>query len=1243
MRNISDTMKPDEEVPKKGNLSPKLRKTLYVVLAAVLAISSVIAVFAQSNQAYAGTTGGDTSYYSLYDANQSYSNISVLRVDGNAAYCVEFDNAFAVGISVAGTNAVNVYGQANVTKFALLKDYIYSVSWLNDTQRYFISQALVWEELNPGRFPSGGLIIDCGVSTQNQINLKAEARAYYEQNKNKFIGGGTYWSAGAAQDLAEFWIERRAVGSITLVKESANHEATDGNSRYSLAGAIYTIYNTSNQAVGTLTVDENGKCNTVSNLWVDTYYVKETKAPPGYEKNTTTYTANIASDGQVITVQAKDEPILGLLELQKSSANASITDGNDCYRLNGAVYGVYRSEANAATDTNRYREITTNNAGYASADKMPLGEYWVCEVKAPEGYAIDETIYYVDISTQRTKVSVASKDQPKNDPIGILLNKIDADTGLEYAGSDKASLEGAEFTVHYYDAQLATVADTLSVEPTRTWIIKTDDEGYALFADEYLVGGDALYKNSAGDATIPIGTFTVQETKAPEGYLLSTPTLPNDTRIFHITDDGTDGEFLYVYNAQIVREQIVRGDIEIVKYQEDEVATPDMPSELKTPEVGVTFDLYASRDFTGTTPNDGAVPAFSMVTDEDGVASTIDTGECLLEWPDGSYTTRPRTANDSGALPYDTYLVVQRDAPYGYSPANSFTVNVTQDKACRTYIVGNVLIASAIRVEKVDSETGVAVSYEAKWQILDAETLEPVSMTLRYPATEVLDTFVSNNEGWLMLPEMLPAGNYLLHEVEAPNNGKIGYLINPVDIAFEVTEYHDWDNPLVVTCADNPAKGYIEFIKFDALEGLGVVGATYAVYAAEDIYTLDGTLRASEGDEVARFVTDESGYAITDALYLGNYYVVEIATPDGFALNPERYPVELVYQDQYATAYSEYAEGEDQPTTLKILKLDATTGEPLAGFSFAIEDSEGNVTELVTGEDGYCAYPYLPQGSYTVYETATAPGYLLSDEMIEIVVDENGLIEGEATFEIIFANDYTKVVIGKTDIVTGEPVIGATLQIFPVDEEGNLSEEPLHEWVTTEEDYLIERMAEGNYILREFIAPAGYLVAQDIEFTVEATGEIQRHEMQDDFTRVEIVKVDASTGKPLAGAVLQLIDSEGNIVLEWETTEEPVVMDRLPQGKYTLHEVSAPEGYELAKDITFTVTDSADTLTVTMADEKVKEPETPKESLDKTGRDNTGNLIFLGIIALIGVGGTCYAAWHLRRKKGSDEDSPENE
>ena len=1222
-----------------GKSKPKKLKRwhvfLCIALVALLGMSSLISFVVES--ASAGTTGSKGVSYVLYDSDTRYDANGHHLVDGNSAFCMQFNRSFKSGITVTKRDAVEVYGQNLTTRFALYRAYVYSLDITTD-QKYFITQSLIWDTLEQNRFP-GGLRFEMGLSSARQTRIKQDAIAYYEQYRYTFIGGGTFWQAPSEyQNLAEFWIARRAVGSIRLVKESSNPTVTDGNSSYSLAGAEYTIYNSSGTSVGKLTVGANGNSNTVGNLRAGEaghYTIRETKAPPGYKLNPTVYKAHVTRDGVTVVVRAENDPILGRISLVKTSGNSSISTGNTGYRLDGAKYGVYTTLRDAQNFTNRFATITTDSAGRGSVDNIPLAQYWVREFEAPLGYWLDETIYAVDLTTSRTAIEIASTDMPKNNPVEILLSKVDVDTGSGSAGSGTATLEGAQFTVNFYNRQYASVSAAQSATPTRSWVFRTDKNGVVQFRESYKIAGDALYTDSKGNPTIPIGTLTIQETKAPTGYLLSTPTLPNKVHLFNITDNGVQGESLKVYNAPKISEQIIRGDVELVKYQEDTVTTPDLPSEQKTPEVGTTFELYASRDFSGVSPKAGAKPALSITTDRDGVAATKATGLVVTQLPNGNYSTRKRTDLDAGALPFDTYLVVQRDAPFGYSPANRFTIKVDENGVRRTYIIGNVLTACAIRIEKVDSETGKVVPFQAKWQVLNADTGKPVSMTIHYPKTQVLDTFVSSEDGWLMLPEMLPMGSYLLKEIEAPASNGLGYLINDLELPFEVSERFDWDDPLVVTFEDAPAKGRIQITKFDERTGNVLAGAKYAIYAAEDVFTLDGTLRASAGDKVDTLVTDESGKALSRELYLGSYRVEEISAPVGFALSDTSYLVDLTYKGQEAVINIEKVDVENTPTTLIIKKIDIGTGKALAGVVFSVLGEEG-VFEVTTDEEGTAELPYLATGSYKVLEVSTALGYVKSIEVFEIEVDENGLIEGSAVYELVIANDFTKVEIVKTDIATAELVIGATLQILSIDESGEVGTEPLFEWTSAGEVHYLERVAQGNYILREVSAPAGYVLASDIAFSVESTGVVQRVDIENDFTKIEVVKIDSSTGKTLAGAKLQIIDEGGDVVYEWTTTDEPHVFERVAQGKYTLREVLAPDGFELGEDMPFTVEDSSDVQQVVYVNTPTPEPE--GEKLDQTGGELRIPYALIGALVLLAASGMICAAKNMKcLKKNKDK------
>ena len=155
-----------------------------------------------------------------------------------------------------------------------------------------------------------------------------------------------------------------------------------------------------------------------------------------------------------------------------------------------------------------------------------------------------------------------------------------------------------------------------------------------------------------------------------------------------------------------------------------------------------------------------------------------------------------------------------------------------------------------------------------------------------------------------------------------------------------------------------------------------------------------------------------------------------------------------------------------------------------------------------------------------------------------------------------------KVSISKTDITTGKPVLGAILQVIEKD-----TNKIVEEWTTTEEDHIINKLPIGEYILREITAPNGYVRAEDVEFTVSNSGEIQKVEMQDDYTKVEISKKDLETKEVLEGAQLQLLNSQGDVVAEFTSENKAYTISKLPVGEYTLHEVKAPKGYNLAEDV----------------------------------------------------------------------------
>lgn len=360
----------------------------------------------------------------------------------------------------------------------------------------------------------------------------------------------------------------------------------------------------------------------------------------------------------------------GWIDLQKVSANTDITNGNDCYSLEGAEYGIYSNEE----CTNQVGTLTTNADGYAKSDKLDRATYYVKEITAPQGYAIDETVYAASVyNNQTTHVNGGSvADIPQNDPAGIILGKFDGE--YEYIGESNlpqgaASLAGAEFTVTYYDGQYSTAeeagykAANDAGEYTRQWVFATDSDGAILlsFAEDYFVSGDPLYYSQDGYATLPLGTFVVQETKAPDGYNLN-----NEIFIRNVTSDDPIDESVSTYNTPEVPDIVKRGDLEFSKRDAESmerlVNVPFRITSTTTGESHIVFTdengyFSSSADYNAHT-NDTNGNDDAYTAENEYVAENYNAEAGI--WFGMNANEETTTPDDSlGALPYDTYTITE--------------------------------------------------------------------------------------------------------------------------------------------------------------------------------------------------------------------------------------------------------------------------------------------------------------------------------------------------------------------------------------------------------------------------------------------------------------------------------------------------------------------------------------------------------------------------------------------------------
>lgn len=944
----------------------------------------------------------------------------------------------------------------------------------------------------------------------------------------------------------------------------------------------------------------------------------------------------------------------GAVELTKLSSNPSVTNGNDCYSVEGAVYGVYSDSG----CTKLVKPMTTDANGYAKADELEVGKYWVKEVTPSKGMALDETIYPVTVKSDETTAVNGGTvtDFARTDPVGMLVGKVDATTNVHRPQS-VADLSGAQFSVKYYDGYFGTAEDAAaSGEPTRSWTFATDEDGFAYFSDEFKVAGDALYYQTNGTTTcMPLGTAIIEEVKAPEGYNLDdgvNPANPPKRFCVQITSDGIIGESVYSWNSPEVPDTVQRGDYRLFK----EVPTnnDDEDQELTRIAIeGVQFQIINENENTVVSPDTGEEVATggivcTLVTDENGFASTkihVPAGwSAALAY--GEYTVHE-------VIPDDVAARVKAEYGITLIGVDDWKVTISAEgQYDPVQIVANHIPQTPLTIQKVDSTTGKSIPLACSFQIFDGNG-KLVTYTDHMNET-VIDTWTTiGKTGHVTLPMKLDEGTYTIHEVAAPE----GYVLGDKDITFTVDEYRTWDNPITVTYADAPIRAEIQLLKTDGTNETPVAGAEYCIKAEGDVVTGDGTVRFTDGQVVGYATTDADGKAAIEDLYLGNYVAYETKSPEGWALDTQEHHISIVTQGQLVPVVVEQLDAVDMPTTLKLLKVDsADAAKALGGATFRISQTAPAITdkvdsgfnanwecELTTGADGMAALPYMPHGTFQIEEIKAPSGYFMPTDAqpVTFKVDDQGFIgldqEGAQfgdTLELTFENTPTILDITKTDATTGEELPGATLII--ADKDGSVVEE----WISTDTAHRIVGIEPGDYVLTETIAPEGYLVATSVEFTVEPTGDVQKVDMKDDYTKVDISKTDIATGDELPGAHLQVIGKDDKVVAEWDTDGKVHRINGLEPGDCILRETSAPDGYEVAEDVKFTVKATGDVQKVEMKDKVTPEaPETPNSDLPKTG----DNFPWWAFAALAGVAACAGGAMYLARKSGAsvgeDEDA----
>lgn len=942
------------------------------------------------------------------------------------------------------------------------------------------------------------------------------------------------------------WI---SMARIALVKK-------DADTKNPLAGAVYGIYKDkacTNLLMEMQATDSDGKC--VSGYFdagIKTVYVKEITAATNYLKDESTHTVNVEA-GKTVTVQAVDKAVKGRIILKKVDADTGSFEAQGDASLEGAVFGLYAKEDIVHPDGRTgvlypkgtlISQKTVGSEGSITFEDLYLGQMYVKEIISPESYLLQPKEYDATLSYGGQEVEIVTKsliveEQVKKQAFSLI--KISEDGGQ----TETDLVEGAGFKVYlinsltkvkdgtlkpkngsYYTAEDFVDYDFSKETTAHTYKNKKPVPVPELFTDNkgYLVSPELAY-----------GTYVVEESTVPENLNKVNPFIVNITEdsrepmTWRIFDDRP-----YQFFLKIIKRDAQTGNVVLGKEASYKI-----------------YDCKA-RKYVEQTVNYPKKQRISVFT-------TTEEG----------YLVTPEK------LQPGTYRIEEVKAPANFVRAGSEM----------ELFLGN---------EKISL---LDIKMEGAYK---KQEQKPITITVEAGNVSEVD----------------PESGIPIVTIEQRNNEQVGSLtiVKTGEQLQSITEgsvldkaKDIWNKVKEAVIGEGCSDAVFHEFKY---EEEGIEGTVFEVRAKEDIVSPDGA-KDNEGNPVIRYhkndveatlTTDDTGKATVNNLPLGSYYVKEVEAGAHFVLNTEIKEFVLTSEDDTAAVVYEELEcmNERQKIEICVKKKDKVDGKTLQGAFFGLYAKENILSadgrlllekdtlieQKSTDENGKLTFSSdLIHGYYYVKELRPLPGYMQSEEIWEVMVPYEDQSQAVIAVEKEFENQPTETQITKTDLTTGKELEGARLQVKTQD--GKVVEE----WVSGKVAHVIYGLPEGAYILHEELAPfeEGYVTANNVEFEVKADGNVVKVEMKDDISKTEIIKTDITTGKELKGAKLQVLTTEGTILEEWITDGSPHRVDQLPIGvDLILREITAPDHYEIAEDVTFKLEDTAEIQKVEMKDKEIE-------------------------------------------------------
>ena len=1069
------------------------------------------------------------------------------------------------------------------------------------------------------------------------------------------INNKTDGKTATVMNMSAFRITSKDVKfTITKIYKADNTVKINGISPIDGSQAIYGVYTDKacKNKAGEIKIDKNGSGSI--ELPNKQYYVKEIKAPTGYSLSTEVFAlnanenVNVTEDylkGNIIINKTAEDGIIGQREFRvtwtqngKSHSKTAKTNSSGIAEFKGLnVYDLTSKKAISYTiseinvDT-RYETPKAKNVKLTDGDvDLTVNVKFNNELKTgsikinkqsednqnggreftvtgngktysiktgSDGVAILSDIPVYDSNNQKIVYTISEKNVP-------VKYVIPAEQTVTLTADETTSvtfenvLKKFTLEVTKKDSENGSAQGNASLAGAVYGVFKD-----SVLKDEYTTDENGYFKSKE----YVCGNYTVQEISPSEGYLL-------DETVYPVGAEAENYSIEHNPISMTVTEDVLKGKISIIKHSDDGT------TQIETPEVGAEFEVYLKSSSSYEAAKDSEKDY--LVCDENGYAQTK-------------------------MLPYGIYVVHQIKGLENTEQMEDFEVNISENEKEYFYLLNDAVKKSFVKIVKKDAETGNIIPVSGiGFKVWDCANSEYVSQEINYPSEMILNTFYTDESGSLMLPNELVYGDYELHEVQSAE----GYVLDKNPVPFTI----DGSVETVVVEKTNTAqKGKISVQKtgnvFASVTALGsaiyidengevhesgqtaytpvfakenLSGAVFQVIASEDIITADGTIRANAGDVVAELVTDENGYAETDLLYLGKYEVKEITAPDGYVLNAESQFVELTYagqeiavRDTVGTAFENDYQGIEISLS-KVMENDEKFGisaeesyknvrfglfaaEDITAADGSVIPADGLIAEVSLNEDMTAVIAEkIPFGKYYVQEIATDEHYVLNGKKYLVNFEYMG--QEVTTVSIDCGQFVNELKRGKIEGIkvneSNEPLENALFGLFAVDTAEFTADNAYMTAVSDENGHFeFDKIPYGEYIVREIEAPTGYILSDEsYPVTISEDGEVIEIKAVNKSTKVRISKQDITTGEELPGATLQIIDEDGNVATEWVSTDEAHFIEgKLIAGKeYTLRETIAPDGYEIASEIKFTVNTDGSVTEVVMYDEHTPDLEIP--------------------------------------------------